>query len=444
MMNACITSKNTEEKQLTLDPSYNHDLDNNDNFSPDGKWLVYDTRTDSGGIAESGKIERINIETGEIKVVYELKNNAIWGPGVGAVSYSPTANKVVFIHGLMGNTQKNPYQQWRRTGAIVDVANPNVPIWMDARDVTPLFTAGALRGGTHRHEWSGNGQWIGYTYNDQILKELEDATGKKHNLRTIGVSKNIKSVTVDNTEDNISGAWYSVLVVRVVAEPKPGSDEISMAASDSWVGLNGYTKTDGSQQIARAFLGATKAKNGKTVQEVFVVDIPDDITIPGEFGPLEGTATEFPMPPKGTVQRRLTFTAETENPGCSGIVRSSPDGKNLAYLAQDKNGISQIYLISPNGGAPTQLTESTTDIKGGLRWNPNGLSISYVHDGSILLCKIGSEPFENRVQILTKPAIPAPSNLVWSPNGKVLAFNKLVTPANDGVESQQIFVVEVE
>ncbi len=31
---------------------------------------------------------------------------------------------------------------------------------------------GALRGGTHRHEWSGDGKWIGFTYNDAILKAL--------------------------------------------------------------------------------------------------------------------------------------------------------------------------------------------------------------------------------------------------------------------------------
>ena len=62
-MQSCQTD--TAEKQITHDLTYHHDLDNNDNFSPDGKWLVYDTRTDDGGIAESARIERVNIETGE-------------------------------------------------------------------------------------------------------------------------------------------------------------------------------------------------------------------------------------------------------------------------------------------------------------------------------------------------------------------------------------------
>jgi Tol biopolymer transport system component len=42
--------------------NYNHDLDNNDNFSPDGKWLVYDTRTAIGGTGGSPSIFRRLVE----------------------------------------------------------------------------------------------------------------------------------------------------------------------------------------------------------------------------------------------------------------------------------------------------------------------------------------------------------------------------------------------
>ena len=177
------------EKQITFDLTYNHDLDNNDNFSPDDQWLVYDTRTDAGGIAISNKIEKVHIKTGEKKVLYELKNNQNWGPGVGAVSYSPVDFSVVFIRGLLNSTENNPYQQWRRTGIIITEKNPDEPINMDARNIDFPFMEGALRGGTHRHEFSGDGNWVGFTYNDAIMHSLEAKTGEKHNLRTIGVSK---------------------------------------------------------------------------------------------------------------------------------------------------------------------------------------------------------------------------------------------------------------
>ncbi|GLU54080.1 biopolymer transporter Tol [Dyadobacter frigoris] len=432
--------KETEEKQITHDLTYNHDLDNNDNFSPDGQWLVYDTRTDDGGIPESPRIEKVNVKTGEVKVLFKVENNGTWGPGAGAVSYSPQENSVVFIHGLENSTKENPYQQWRRTAVIIEDSKPNVPIYMDARDVTFPYTPGALRGGTHRHEWSGDGQWIGFTYNDAILKELEDATGVKRNLRTVGVSKKIKAVHVDKNAENVSGGWFSTLVVRVVPEPKPGSDEISHAVSDSWVGTNGYRRADGKMQIARAFLGTVIDKNGKPVPEVFVVDIPDDITQPGEFGPLEGTATDFPMPPKGTVQRRLTFTADTKYPGCSGVVRSSPDGNALAYLAKDEKGIAQIFLLSPAGGKPQQLTEHESDVSGNLRWHPDGKHVSYIWNGSIMLCQTGNTPFKDRYQTLTASSKPAPTNIVWAHDGKMFAFNRPVKDENGKGTTLQVFV----
>jgi len=441
-MNSCQTDTALEEKQITNDTGYHHDLDNNDNFSPDGQWLVYDTRTDDGGIAASPKVEKVNVETGEKKILFEIKNNnPVWGPGAGAVSYSPKENAVVFIHGLENSTKENPYQQWRRSGVIIKDENPNVPIYMDARDVTFPFTPGALRGGSHRHEWSGDGQWIGYTYNDAILKALEDSTGKKMNLRTIGVSKNVKPVKVDANPENISGEWFSALVVRVVPEPKPGSDEISHAAADSWVGVNGYKGKDGKKQMARAFLGTVVAKNGKNVTEVFIVDIPNDITQPGEFGPLEGTKTSFPMPPKGTVQRRLTHTADSSSPGCTGIVRSSPDGDHLAFISHDAKGIQQIFLISPNGGELRQLTQHESNVSGNVRWHPDGKHVSYSWNGSLILCEVGDAPFKERFELLTSPTSPAPTNSVWSPDGKMIAFNRLVVNGKDS--TQQVFVRKV-
>jgi len=59
------------ETQITFSP-YNHSLDNNDNFSPDNMWLVYDTRTNNGGIRRGKTIEKVNINTKEIIESYEI------------------------------------------------------------------------------------------------------------------------------------------------------------------------------------------------------------------------------------------------------------------------------------------------------------------------------------------------------------------------------------
>lgn len=434
-----------KEIQVTHDTSKDHDLDNNDNFSPDGKWLVYDTRSSTGGIGASPSIERVNIETGETEVLFEIQDNHDYGPGAGAASYHPIDNKVIFIHGLPVCTEKNPYQQWRRTGVIVRDNQPNVPVNMDSRDVTYPYTPGALRGGTHRHEWSRDGKWIGYTYNDAIMKKLEDSTGIKWNLRTIAVSNQQNPVAVDIDEggENVAGTWFSAVVVRVVPDPQHGSDEISNAASDSWIGTGGYKKTDGTMQVARAFLGKVRDKDGQPFDELFVVDIPDSINIPGEFGPLEGTQSSFPMPPKGTVQRRLTFTANTKYPGCGGVVRSSPDGSRIAYLSKDKNGIQQIFLISPLGGDPVQITMHNSDVQSAARWSNENKSIAYIWDNSIVICEISDRPFAKRYKRLTGRTDEAPSNLVWSNDGKTIAFNRLVPVEGKHNQKKQIFVINL-
>lgn len=432
------------EQQITKDFEFNHDLDNNDNFSPDNKWLVYDTRTEAGGIAASSRIEKVNIKTGERKIVFQVENNHDFGPGVGAVSYSPVRNEVVFIHGLRNCTEKNPYQQWRRTGVIVDEDHENMPIFMDARNVNFPFTKGALRGGTHRHEYSGDGNWIGFTYNDAIMQALEKSSGEKHNLRTIGVSKRGYEIHVKETNsgENNDGEWFSALVVKVVPNPKAGSDEIVYAAGDSWIGKNGYLKPDGTRQMARGFIGTVTDYSGKNVDEVFVVDIPEDIEIESDFGSLEGTRTDLPMPPKGATQRRLTFTANSAQPGCVGIVRSNAEGSLLAFLAKDKNGIKQIFTINPNGGGMNQVTFHDSDVEGSMRWHPDGERIFYVCGGSIQQCKIGEEDFEKRNSTISKPSTVSPTNLVISHDGKSLAFNRIVLLKEK--KAKQIFIINLK
>jgi hypothetical protein len=433
-----------KEIQVTKDHSKHHDMDNNDNFSPDGKWLVYDTRTGLGGIGGSPSVERVNIETGEMQVLFGIPDNHEYGPGAGAASYHPIDNRVIFIHGLPVCTEKNPYQQWRRTGVMVNDNQPNIAICMDARDVTFPFTPGALRGGTHRHEWSRDGKWVGYTYNDAIMKKLEDSTGIKWNLRTIAVSSQNHKVSVDNDAggENVAGEWYSAVVVRVVPNPERGTDEISNAASDSWIGAGGYKKPDGKMQIGRAFLGKVNNNEGKAVDDLFVVDIPDSLNVPGEYGPLEGTPDSFPMPPKGTVQRRLTFTANTRFPGCVGVVRSSADGSKISYLAKDKNGIQQVFLISPMGGNPVQVTEHLSDVQSGVRWSRENNLIAYIWDNSIVMTEINDLPFEKRFKRLTAKTAEAPSNLVWSADGKTMAFNRTVPVSGTNDPKKQIFVIK--
>lgn len=445
------THRNIRQLQLTFDPR-NHYLDNNDNFSPDDQWLVYDTRKAVPGppvreIGANQNIEKVNVKTGEIVVVYETEKQTEHGPGVGAASYHPTENKIVCMHGLLNCNAKRPYWFWRRTGILVDEARPGSLFFLDARDVTPPFTPGALRGGTHRHEWNADGSWIGFTYNDAIMAELEKQTGQPLNLRTIGVATMLTPVTVDEDPEgeNNNGLWFSALVVKVVPNPEPGSDQISRAFSDAWVGNKGYRKPDGTWQRARAFLGKLRTKKAKDLVEVFIVDIPDQIDAPGDDGPLEGTETTMPMPPKATRQRRLTHTEHRRYPGVvtepRHWVRSSPDGRHISYLAKDDNGITQVFFVSPLGGEPMQVTHHDSPVQSTVRWNPNGKEICYVCDNSIFICDVRDGSSFGKARRKTIRTDEPPICPVWSHDGKMIAYNRVVP--NGRKSYKQIFLLRL-
>jgi len=435
------------ELQITFEPR-NHDLDNCDSFSPDDKWLVYDTRSRPAAIGSNSNIEKVNVETGEIFVLYETANRNEYGPGCGAASYSPVENKVVFIHGPVNADARRCYRFWRRTGVVVEEGRGGKPIFLDARDVTSPFTPGALRGGTHRHEFSGDGKWVGFTYNDAIMARLEKQRGGNLDLRTIGVASSIRPVTVDKDSEgeNNHGAWFSVLVVRVVCNPEPGSDQISRAFSDSWVGTKGYRKPDGSRQRARAFLGNVRDKYGKELTEVFIVDIPDRIDVAGDEGPLEGTLESLPMPPKGADQRRLTRTENRRYPGVvtepRHWVRSSPDGTWISFLARDDGGIVQVFLVSPLGGDPVQLTRGSSSVQSTVRWNPNGGEIVYVCDNSIFICDVRAGPSFGRARRITQRTKQPPLSPVWSHDGRTIAYNRLVCQGKNSY--LQIFILRLK
>jgi len=410
-------------KQLTSQENIDHDMDNNLNFSADNQWICYDTRPASG-IGDTRTVERVNIKSGEIKIIYESPQARKIRPGVGAASYFPDADRVTFIHGFPDLT----YQQYRRFGAIVDVSSGKM-IVADARDVTYPYTPGALRGGTHRHEPGGfNEEWLGYTYNDMIMHDMNK------DLRTIGVTHLNMAVEVDRDKngENQSGTGFSVLVVRVTDNPKPGTDEISHAASDSWVGgSQGYQKADGSRQMARAFVG--KLADGK--EEVFIVDIPQDITKPGEWGPLEGTKTTFPMPPAGTVQRRLTHTES----GCNGTVRSAPDGKWISFLSNGAAGRRQIFIISPRGGDPIQVTSFEQGVFSAPFWHFSGKYIVFPKNKDIYI--VNANPDSPDFKQLFKIPLEfdeTPGNVLWSNDGKYIGFNM------DKEGTKQIYVITTD
>jgi hypothetical protein len=286
-------------------------------WSPDSQWIAYDTRPDREGSDFQGEtIEMVNAATGEVKELYRSRD----GAHCGVVTFHPREGRVVFILGPEHPTPDWQYCAWHRQGVIVDVSSPGVKTNLDARDIKPPYTPGALRGGSHVHVWDAAGKWVSFTYEDHALAQFKSA-GPDHdtNQRNIGVSIPGKPVRVPHSNArNHDGEYFTVLAAHTTAQPRPGSDEINRAYEEAWVGTNGYVRPDGSRQRhALAFQGQVLSRKGEAVSEVFIADLPDDPTLPGD-GPLCGTETRAPYPPKGATQRRLTFTADRRFPGVQG------------------------------------------------------------------------------------------------------------------------------
>jgi hypothetical protein len=434
----------TVEKQITDRPC-GHILTNINVWSPDGRWIVYDTRSDPAGEKFDGDtIEIVKVRTRELREAYRARH----GAHCGVATFSPKENRVVFIAGPENPTPDWQYSAWHRQGLVVEIDRPQAATPLDARDITPPFTPGALRGGTHVHVYDGDGQWVSFTYEDHVLATLDAATNKTHdfNQRNIGVSAPDRQVKVKRDHPrNHDGSAFSVLVTRTVNHPRPGTDETSRAYEDAWIGTHGYIRPDGTRQRrAIAFLGNVITAAGQSIAELFIVDLPDDLTQPGD-GPLAGTATTRPTPPRGVQQRRLTDTADRKYAGLQGPrhwPRSSPDGSRIAFLMRDDDGIVQLWTISPNGGQPQQLTHNAFDVASAFTWSPAGDAIAYVGDNSVFRSDGKSGTATRLTPRFDNATAPRPEACVFSPDGSQIAYVRRV--AANGTAYNQIFVVAAQ
>ncbi len=431
-----------EERQITFSCK-NHELDNNDNFSPDGRFLCYDTRETVGpGIENSQSIELVEIETGREIVIYQPPasvTGAQAAPGVGAASYSWTEPRVAFIHGplLEEVPARGYYGKPNRNGAVVQADGPptlqdgRYPMaWLDLRDAATNRDTipGAHRGGTHRHEYSRDGRRIGFTYDDFLLPRYD---------RTIGYMERHPNAPAP------AECWFAVLVAPApMDQAKPG--EIEKAYGDSWVDAQG---------TMRAFIGKVRNADGVTYEEsLFVADIPVDVDITTADA---GSAARYPRPPQGVSVRRLTHA------WAGGVVRGAPDGTRIAYYGKAADGSKQVFIIPADGSdhaedpakRPVQATSLPHGTESGLRWHPSGETIFCVsNNGIAATCVMPGPRFGQSVFLTSQGDTPPRYALVVSPDGRRLAYNKAVAAKDAdgklctnyaGADFSQIFLLDI-
>jgi len=330
---------------------------------------------------------------------------------------------------------------------LVDVRCPGQILPLDAMNYAPPFTAGALRGGSHVHVFSPDGLWVSFTYEDEVLDRLgSDGTDHDLNQRNVGVAIPAEPVVVAPSHArNHGGAYFSVIVTRTHNRPRPGSDEICRAYEEGWIGDDGYLRATGARQKrALAFQGLVVTADGRTHAEVFIVDLPDDLRIPGDE-PLEGTERRYPRPPRGTTCRRLTFSSARAHPGVAAVprhwLRSAPDGARVAFLMKDDAGIVQLWWVSPNGGEPRQLTRHPWNVSSAFTWSPDGRWLAHAMDNSVFATDAITGHSYRLTARSPDSSAPLPLACVFSPDGQKIAYLRKVAQA-DQLHSQ-IFVVSM-
>jgi len=418
------------ERQITFAPR-SHNLTNTGVWSPDSEWIAYDTRLGDRGVAFDGNtIEAIHIHSGEVRKIFESRH----GAHCGVVTWHPRLWKVAFILGPENPTSDWQYSFSHRQGVIADWASCGKVLNLDARDLVPPFTLGALRGGSHVHVWDAEGEWVSLTYNDALVET---------DIRDVCVSVPRHQVRVEpNHVRNHDGEFFTVVVSLTTANPRPGSDEIKRACEEAWVGTDGYIRPDGTRQNrAIAFQGTVVINNGDSIAEVFIVDLPDDLTQPDER-PLAGTRDCRPCPPHGVTQRRLTYTADRKHPGLQGArhwLRSSLDGSRIAFLMKDEAGWVQLWTVAPGDGAIVKLTDNPWPVASAFTWSPNGDSIAHIMDNSVFLTDAATGQSRRVTDRVPDDIAPLPEACVFSPDGNKIAFMRRKYIA--GVETNHLGVV---
>ena len=403
--------------QLTNTAS-GHTIANRDCWTADGRNLLFDlrddeTRFDSPSIMRV-RIDPLNLSRPDCEPVY----TSVDASPCGVPICSCVDNRVVFIHADQPRDDDWHYCAWHRRGVLMHLNQPDTAQTLDARDIVPPFTPGALRGGTHLHTFNHDATAIVSTYEDHVLATSKNKLAQT-NRRGIAVHFLSTPVTVPKIHPrNHDGTSFTTFVSQLTDNPIADSDEISVATGEAWL-------AGSCNRIAMQ--GTVVDRHGKPGVEIFLITLPDrlsDLCIAGNH-PLPGTPTTRPGVPASVTQRRLTFTCDRPLPGITGPRHwavGSPDGSRIGFYMRDDQGTVQFWTVSPDSGEMVQVTRNAPEPTSPFTWHPDGSQVTYIADGSVMMVDSRNGSFQRLTQRMPIGDGPTHHACVFSPAGSSIAY----------------------
>jgi len=154
---------------------------------------------------------------------------------------------------------------------------------------------------------------------------------------------------------------------------------------------------------------------------------PQAVTDPKQIASKPNAQVE----PRSLTIEKLFMTRQVGRPTWS------PDGKSIAFIS-NMSGRNNIWMVSAEGGWPTQLTVSDQR-QSSVAWSPDGKWIAYQsdYDGDEQWDIFIVSPKTGKVVNLTSTREIAESDPTWSPDGRYLAY--LVKPKTSAAYEIDIY-----
>jgi Tol biopolymer transport system component len=100
--------------------------------------------------------------------------------------------------------------------------------------------------------------------------------------------------------------------------------------------------------------------------------------------------------------------------------------------------VAQLWTVSPQGGAPRQLTRNAWPVASTFTWSPDGRFIAHVMDNSVCVTEVATGVTRRLTPRTNDARAPRPEACVFSPDGAKIAFVRRIGTGSEMFNQAQV------